>query len=75
MSAVREKRGDEEHELANKATCSKHTCDVPRSMAREGPWPRHDVTQGGIMGKGLILWLLGVPVSVILLLWFLGFLH
>ena len=27
------------------------------------------------MGKGLILWLLGVPVSLIALLWFLGFLR
>jgi hypothetical protein len=29
----------------------------------------------GTMGKGFILWLLGVPVSVLALLWFLGFLR
>ena len=29
----------------------------------------------GTMGKGVILWLLGVPVSLLVLLWFLGILH
>lgn len=26
----------------------------------------------GTMGKGVILWLLGVPVSLLVLLWFFG---
>jgi hypothetical protein len=29
----------------------------------------------GTLGKGFILWLLGVPVSILLLLWFLGILR
>jgi hypothetical protein len=29
----------------------------------------------GAMGKGVILWLLGVPVSLLVLLWFLGILR
>jgi hypothetical protein len=29
----------------------------------------------GTMGKGFILWLLGVPLSVLVLLWFLGILR
>jgi hypothetical protein len=29
----------------------------------------------GTMGKGFILWLLGVPVSVLVLLWLLGILR
>jgi hypothetical protein len=29
----------------------------------------------GTMGKGFILWLLGVPVSMLVLLWFLGILR
>jgi hypothetical protein len=29
----------------------------------------------GTMGKGFILWLLGVPVSILVLLWFLGILR
>lgn len=29
----------------------------------------------GTLGKGFILWLLGVPVSLLVLLWFLGFLR
>ena len=31
--------------------------------------------QEEIMGRGLILWLVGIPLPVILLLWVLGFLH
>jgi len=27
------------------------------------------------MGRGLILWLVGIPLPVILLLYFLGYLH
>jgi hypothetical protein len=29
----------------------------------------------GTMGKGFLLWLLGVPVSLLVLLWFLGILR
>ncbi|MDI3464977.1 MAG: hypothetical protein OJF50_003798 [Nitrospira sp.] len=29
----------------------------------------------GTMGKGFILWILGVPVSLLVLLWFLGILR
>jgi hypothetical protein len=29
----------------------------------------------GTMGKGVILWLLGVPVSLLVLLWFIGILR
>jgi hypothetical protein len=29
----------------------------------------------GAMGKGMILWLLGVPVSVLVLLWVIGILR
>jgi hypothetical protein len=29
----------------------------------------------GAMGKGVVLWLLGVPVSLLVLLWFLGILR
>ena len=29
----------------------------------------------GTMGKGFILWILGVPVSLLMLLWFLGILR
>jgi hypothetical protein len=27
------------------------------------------------MGKGLIMWMLGVPASVVIVLWVFGFLH
>ena len=29
----------------------------------------------GVIGKAFILWLLGVPVSIIVLLWLFGILH
>ena len=29
----------------------------------------------GAMGKGVILWVLGVPVSLLVLLWFFGILR
>jgi hypothetical protein len=29
----------------------------------------------GTMGKGFILWLLGVPMSLLVVLWFLGILR
>lgn len=29
----------------------------------------------GPMGKGVILWLLGVPASLLIILWFLGILR
>ena len=29
----------------------------------------------GAMGKGVMLWLLGVPVSLLVLLWFFGILR
>jgi hypothetical protein len=28
-----------------------------------------------VMGRGLILWLVGIPLPVILILYFLGYLH
>jgi len=27
------------------------------------------------MGRGLLLWLIGIPLPIILLLWIFGFLH
>jgi hypothetical protein len=29
----------------------------------------------GTLGKGFLLWILGIPAGVIVLLWFLGILH
>jgi hypothetical protein len=28
-----------------------------------------------VMGKGLLLWLIGIPIPIILLIWILGGLH
>jgi hypothetical protein len=36
----------------------------------------HDeATQEDVMGRGLLLWLLGIPIPIILLIWLLGGLH
>jgi hypothetical protein len=43
------------------------------------PLPQGGVEKGhsteAFMGRGLILWLLGIPLPVILLLWLFGFFH
>jgi hypothetical protein len=31
--------------------------------------------RSALMGKGLLLWLIGIPIPIILLLWIFGFLH
>lgn len=28
-----------------------------------------------LMGKGILLWLIGIPIPIILLLWIFGYLH
>jgi hypothetical protein len=28
-----------------------------------------------VMGKGLLLWLIGIPIPIVLLIWILGGLH
>ena len=32
-------------------------------------WLVHEPTSGETMGRGILLWLLGVPIPVIILLW------
>jgi hypothetical protein len=34
-----------------------------------------EVKQEDVMGRGLLLWLLGIPVPIIILIWVLGGLH
>ncbi|HET8920684.1 MAG TPA: hypothetical protein VFN27_13510 [Xanthobacteraceae bacterium] len=34
-----------------------------------------EVKQEDVMGRGLLLWLLGIPLSIINLIWVLGGLH
>jgi hypothetical protein len=34
-----------------------------------------EATQEDVMGRGLLLWLLGIPLPIILLIWVLGGLH
>jgi hypothetical protein len=34
-----------------------------------------EVKQEDVMGRGLLLWLLGIPLPIIILIWVLGGLH
>ena len=34
-----------------------------------------EATQEEVMGRGLLLWLLGIPLPIILLIWVFGGLH
>jgi hypothetical protein len=36
---------------------------------------RNQATQEDFMGRGLLLWLIGIPLPIILLIWVLGGLH
>jgi hypothetical protein len=47
-------------------------------MPRTGPVKDHERQRKkgkDDMGKGFIMWMLGVPASVIIVLWVFGFLH
>jgi hypothetical protein len=43
---------------------------ISLSRQTEGGEPKEDV-----MGRGLLLWLLGIPLPIIILIWVLGGLH
>ena len=36
---------------------------------------KKEVKQEDVMGRGLLLWLLGIPIPIIILIWVLGGLH
>lgn len=38
-------------------------------------WQLMTRRQEDVMGRGLLLWLLGIPLPIILLIWLLGGLH
>jgi hypothetical protein len=45
--------------------------EVLRSVSEAAPLPAHagaEQTGGSIMGRGILLWLLGVPIPIIILL-------
>jgi hypothetical protein len=35
----------------------------------------NEATQEAVMGRGLLLWLIGIPLPIILLIWVFGGLH
>jgi hypothetical protein len=39
------------------------------------PADNKEVKQEDVMGRGLLLWLLGIPIPIIILIWVLGGLH
>jgi hypothetical protein len=45
------------------------------SCADIGAHQASPTTQENPMGKGLLLWLVGIPIPIILLLWVFGYLH
>jgi hypothetical protein len=38
-------------------------------------WPLDTRSQEDTMGRGLLLWLIGIPIPIILIIWLLGGLH
>jgi hypothetical protein len=56
----------------------------PKSFARHSAWNFHSVRafswqskieEEATMGRGLLLWLIGIPIPIILLIWLFGGLH
>jgi hypothetical protein len=45
---------------------------IPVSRYSDSP---DEATQETVMGRGLLLWLIGIPLPIILLIWVLGGLH
>ncbi|MGB7036246.1 MAG: hypothetical protein WBD71_12030 [Xanthobacteraceae bacterium] len=45
---------------------------TPSYRYSAGSWK---ATQEKVMGRGLLLWLIGIPLPIILLIWVLGGLH
>jgi hypothetical protein len=45
---------------------------MPRCRCFASP---DEATQEEVMGRGLLLWLIGIPLPIILLIWVLGGLH
>jgi hypothetical protein len=43
-----------------------------RNLGRRTPFP--EPKRRFVMGRGLLLWLIGIPLPIILLLWLFGFL-
>jgi hypothetical protein len=50
-------------ELGTLRRLSRYFCGVERALQEE------------VMGRGLLLWLIGIPLPIILLIWVLGGLH
>jgi len=42
---------------------------------RQRVQPMQSVEEENIMGRGLLLWLIGIPIPIILLIWLFGGLH
>jgi hypothetical protein len=71
------------HQRSNES--SGPSAQVPRRSLRQVPGtiapvfryrPRPERSEtGGVMGRGLLLWLLGIPIPIILLIWLFGGLH
>jgi hypothetical protein len=52
----------------------KHGAEPIRTLFVISADPK-EVKQEDVMGRGLLLWLLGIPIPIIILIWVLGGLH
>jgi hypothetical protein len=52
-----------------------HTIRHVRNFARRPAFVSRHIWQEDIMGRALLLWLIGIPIPIILIIWLLGGLH
>jgi hypothetical protein len=46
-----------------------------RNFALRPAFPSRQIVRRNNMGRGLLLWLIGIPLPIILIIWLLGGLH
>jgi len=51
------------------------SCWARELCHRQRVQPMQSVEEENIMGRGLLLWLIGIPIPIILLIWLFGGLH
>jgi len=61
-------------DLSWRISAAKHGAELMRTLFVISA-DRKEVKQEDVMGRGLLLWLLGIPIPIIILVWVLGGLH
>ncbi|MGA8494499.1 MAG: hypothetical protein WB764_03400 [Xanthobacteraceae bacterium] len=61
--------------MTTRAAASPGGSDGTSSTLRRYSAVLDEATQEDVMGRGILLWLIGIPLPIILLIWLFGGLH